>query len=201
MVGLKTKKTKSVRKPNGRRGARPLFDIHPLEQRIFLSAGHLAGAVSAPQSLINLTAEGTEDWSHWGDLSNTQPEYKAGDTMPVGFTPIGTPATLAAYSGNSNAFSWSNGAPDSSATADSTGVYSAGVGSGFQLVLPADTQTRVVDLYVGVFASAGTLTASLSDGSAATFGGFGSVGPFGCPFRRFRRNLFHWVRLGFPLLL
>ena len=61
---LESKRNRNLRqRPNGR----PLFDIHPLEARVFLSGGgQLAGSVSTPTTTTNLTAQGTFDWSHWG---------------------------------------------------------------------------------------------------------------------------------------
>jgi hypothetical protein len=47
-------------------------------------------------------------------------------------------------------------------------VY-VGIGNGFSFTAPADPSSRTLVVHVGGFSSGGTLTAHLSDGSAADF--------------------------------
>ena len=48
-------------------------------------------------------------------------------------------------------------------------MYIQGVGQGFSIHAPADTTTRTLVVHVGGWNSGGTLTAQLSDSSAADF--------------------------------
>jgi hypothetical protein len=48
-------------------------------------------------------------------------------------------------------------------------LYLFSVGNGFSFTVPADTTARVATVHVGGWNSGGTLTAHLSDGSAADF--------------------------------
>src|SRR5205823_6247529 len=66
-------------------------------------------------------------------------------------------------------YSWSDGGPSVSASRTTTGVVTFGSGNGFHLSVPADTAARTVTLYVGAFRGRGSLTATLSDSSAAPF--------------------------------
>src|SRR5207342_3505543 len=49
------------------------------------------------------------------------------------------------------------------------GIYITGVGKGFQITVPADLTQRTLKVYAGGWTSGGTLTASLSDGSAPSY--------------------------------
>jgi hypothetical protein len=127
-----------------------LFELQPLERRLFLS-GSLAGTSAPAPALTNLTTLGTANWSHWGD--STTPVSMSGAT-PINFTPIGT-ATINTWPTVADAFSWSNGTPTANASGDASTVYSSGLNTGYQLVLPADTQQRTVSLFVGAYAATG----------------------------------------------
>ena len=129
------------------------------------SAGTLSGSAATAPALTNLTTLGTANWSHWGD--STTPISMSGVT-PINFTPIGT-ATINTWPTVADGFSWSNGTPTASASNDASTVYSSGLNTGYQLVLPADTQQRTVSLFVGAYAATGQLTATLSDGSATPY--------------------------------
>jgi fibronectin type 3 domain-containing protein len=133
------------------------------------AAGTLAASEAAPAANTDLTALGTGDWYHWGDGSATDPQHKAGVANPIDYTYIGTSPFLSYFGDSPNTFSWTDGTPTAATSYDANGIYSGGVGQGFQLVLPADTDARTVELFVGVFKAAGTLTATLSDGSVATY--------------------------------
>ena len=72
-------------------------------------------------------------------------------------------------------FAWSNGSGPASATGAFAGLQHDGtnlaptVGDGFSFTVPADTTERVLTLYTTAHWATGTLTATLSDGSAPTF--------------------------------
>jgi hypothetical protein len=64
---------------------------------------------------------------------------------------------------------WTDGAPTASSSNDRNGLYINGVGQGFWFTAPADTTQRTLVVHVGGYRGGGTLTAHLSDGSAADF--------------------------------
>jgi hypothetical protein len=84
------------------------------------------------------------------------------------YTVIGS-STIHQYSTNPNGYSWTDGTPTASATNTPTGVWIAGVGDGFKITAPADTTSRTLKVYVGIWRSQGLFTASLSDNSAPVF--------------------------------
>src|ERR1041384_7932270 len=56
-----------------------------------LNAALLTGSVAPPPSSINLTAEGTSDWIHWGLNNASDVNRKAsGGSQISTFTPIGS---------------------------------------------------------------------------------------------------------------
>src|ERR1035438_6048786 len=117
-------------------------------------------------TLVNLTSEGSTDWEHWGDASLN---HKAAVTAQLSnYTVVGTKGVLN-YSNDLRPISWSDGTPTASAAGDTNGLYITGLGQGFSFTAPADTTTRTLVAHVGGWKSGGTLTAHLSDGSAADF--------------------------------
>jgi hypothetical protein len=131
--------------------------------------GMLNGAGAAGgASAIDLTAEGTDDWAHWG-FSGTGIDHKSVSGSAVNHiteTHVGSPLQ---YLDNANGYSWSDGTPTVNAVATLTGIYIVGTGNSFTITVPADTTARTVKVYVGGWMSAGTLTAHLSDGSVADY--------------------------------
>ena len=49
------------------------------------------------------------------------------------------------------------------------GVFTTGVTTGFELTVPADTTSRTLKLYVGLYGAQGNIQAWLSDFSAAAY--------------------------------
>ena len=131
--------------------------------------GALSGAVSTPSTTQNLTQLGTTDWAHWGLTSATSFNHKAsGQGQISNYTVVGSgPAT--AFNDHPFGFTWTDGTPTASATNSKTGVYVAGLNSGFQITAPADLTTRTLSVYVSVWTAQGKLTAHLSDGSAVDY--------------------------------
>jgi hypothetical protein len=118
---------------------------------------------------VDLSGEGTADWAHWGLGSASSVNRKNGATQQISnFAQIGT-GTVLQYGNSPNSFSWSGGKPTSSAANTPTGIYVIGQNNGFQITVPADTNSRTLKLYLGVWAAGGRLVAGLSDGSAQTF--------------------------------
>jgi hypothetical protein len=133
------------------------------------SPGSLSGSGAAGgTSAVDLTAEGTEDWAHWG-FSGTNIDHKSvfgSEVNHIIETHVGSPLQ---YTNNANGYSWSDGTPTVNAVATTTGIYIINTGNSFTLTVLADTTSRTLKLYVGGWMSAGTLTAHLPDGSAADY--------------------------------
>ncbi len=129
------------------------------------AVGSLSGSASTSNAAVNLTAEGSTDWIHWGDAAVNR---KAGVTAQLStYTTIGTaPATI---STDLRPVSWTDGTPTVSASSNTRDVFVYGIGNGFSFTAPADTATRKLVVHVSGWNGAGTLTAHLSDGSAADY--------------------------------
>ncbi|MCM3874547.1 MAG: peptidoglycan DD-metalloendopeptidase family protein [Pyrinomonadaceae bacterium] len=133
-----------------------------------IATGLLSVSTSNPPANQSLTTEGTSDWSHWGLTTATSFNHKSGVAQQISnYSQIGATSILR-YTNNANAYSWTDGTPTGSAST-TTGVYTYGLGDGFQVTVPADITTRVLKLYVGVWAAQGKLEVTLSDGSASPY--------------------------------
>jgi hypothetical protein len=141
----------------------------PVEVFVYGTGGTLNGTVAAPAQALDLTIEGTSDWTHWGLSTNSSFDYKLGVLRQISdFTPLGTNA-VQRYTDNFTAFSWTNGTPTLSCTGTTTGVFITGVTNGFSLTAPADTNARTLRVYIGCFAAEGNFEAYLSDLSARPY--------------------------------
>ncbi len=127
--------------------------------------GQLIGAVSTSSLAVNLTAEGSADWIHWGD---TVLNRKAGAALISNYSMVGT-TVATSYPDDLRAVSWADGAPTAASAGNKAGLYVAGAGRGFTITAPADTTSRTLVVHVGGWASAGKLVAHLSDGSSVDF--------------------------------
>ncbi|MBK9132723.1 MAG: FG-GAP repeat protein [Gammaproteobacteria bacterium] len=124
--------------------------------------------MTAPTA-VNLTAEGSADWVHWGRASVTAPDRKSGVAPQIGnLFPLGG-ASPAITNQTSSAYAWSDGAPLATHSGTKSGVRVFSAGNGFQFSVPADTGFRTLKVYVGANAARGQFTASLSDGSAPAY--------------------------------
>ncbi len=129
------------------------------------AVGSLAGSATTSQAEVNLTAEGPIDWIHWGDAALHR---KAGVTAQLStYTTIGTAPTT--QSTDLRSVSWTDGTPPDIASSDTNDVFVYGLGNGFSFTAPADTTTRNLVVHVSGWNGAGTLTAHLSDESAADY--------------------------------
>ena len=124
----------------------------------------------SPPSSVNLTSEGTLDWAQYGYASGTSFCHKAtgggliGD--PTGFGG----AVFHWYGGNYTSFNWTDGNPLTTEAGTQNGIYTEDTpGQGYQILVAADTTPRTLKLYCGGWASLGKLTATLSDGTTATY--------------------------------
>jgi hypothetical protein len=122
---------------------------------------------SPPTSTINLSTEGVTDWVHWGAGGNTVVNRKVGTTRISALTTLGGTPTW--YNNNPTAYSWSNGTPTTVQAGTTSGVFIGGTGNGFRFTAPADTTQRTLKVYAGAWATAMTLNAALSDGSATAY--------------------------------
>ena len=133
------------------------------------SGGTLLASSAQPPLTVNLTTEGTVDWSHWGLISSESFDQKQGVTQLIGDLARIGPNTVQQYSNNYTRYSWSDGTPTASASSTPTGVYMTGYTNGFQVRVWADTTLRRLKLYAGLFGARGNFQAFLSDGSAKAF--------------------------------
>jgi hypothetical protein len=141
----------------------------PVEIFVNNSGGSLSGSNAVPPSTVNLTAEGTADWSHWGLVASNSFDHKSGVTQKIsGFTVLGTQA-VQQYADNFTAYTWTDGTPTPSATNSTTGVFITGTTNGFQIQAPADTTPRRLKVYVGLYGAQGNFQAFLSDFSAPAY--------------------------------
>ena len=130
------------------------------------SSGSLLGSGNSSTAFVNLTVEGSVDWVHWGDSSLNR---KAGVAAQLStYTVIGTGPVLS-YNNDARPIGWTDGTPTASSNKNMNGLYVRNIGQGFSFTAPADTTVRTLVVKVGGWSSGGTLTAHLSDGSAADF--------------------------------
>ena len=131
--------------------------------------GSLTGTSAAASGTANLTTGGTLDWAHWGRTSPTSIDRKTtGGSKISSYTKVGS-GTVYNYGDDALGFSWTDGTPTASVTNDHSGVYITGINRGFSFTVPADATSRTLKVYVGGWRTQGTLTAHLSDGSAADY--------------------------------
>ncbi len=129
---------------------------------------------------VNLTAEGTLDWVHWGYLWEQQIDRKYGAPQQINYTPVIDTQWDGPYwiGASVHRFSWSDGAPILSVPETHTGVFFIGLNHGFQITCPADTSLKRLKLYVGVNYAGATLTATLSGGEVPGYTNSALVSPF-----------------------
>ena len=131
--------------------------------------GLLQGSGNSATTAVNLTTEGTLDWVHWGDAAGSAATRKAGVTPQIStFTIVGS-GNLTNYNNDARLISWTGGTPLASSTNNAGGSFISNVGQGYSFTAPADTSPRTLIVHVGGYSSGGTLTAHLSDQSAADY--------------------------------
>jgi len=141
---------------------------HPADLFVHSNGGAITGAMSFPLSSVDLTSEGTGDWAHFGRTDASSLNRKANTEPHINMALVGasTPARSTDYSA---AFAWSDGTPLTSESGTRTCIYVPGFTNGFRITVPADTSSRTLKVYIGLYGAAGTLQAFLSDGSAAAY--------------------------------
>jgi hypothetical protein len=116
-------------------------------------------------SRVDLSAEGSRDWVHWGEQSTFSLERRADGDFAILEGAPNAPRFRHGFS--RELFSWRDGSPVDNSDGTPTGIRTCGQGNGFTISAPATTSTRTLRLYVGVLAGRGRLTAKLSTGGAA----------------------------------
>lgn len=135
------------------------------------SGGLLNGVQGTPASGYNLTALGTTDWAHWGTGNNAGAftHDANGGSQISNVTQLGS-GSYGSYYDSSRSVSWSNGSPQGGNSGDSAYLWANNaLGAGYSFTVPAGTTQHTLYVYAGGNSSGGTLTAHLSDGSAADF--------------------------------
>jgi hypothetical protein len=119
---------------------------------------------------VDLTADGTDDWAHWGFMVASDFDHKeAGGNQISSYQQVGVNAPTQ-YGDNLVIYRWSDGATgggkhkNTNANGSTTGVYI--LTGGLKITVPADTTIRRLKLYVGQLNAQGRLDAALSDNSA-----------------------------------
>lgn len=136
------------------------------EPPVFTGSIALSRAGISP--LVDLTAEGTQDWVHWGEESTFSLERdKDGDFKILEGAPT---APRFRHALSPQRFSWTGGSPVGHSDGTPTGIRTCGKGNGFTLSTPASTTSRTLRLYVGVLAGSGRLSAKLSTGGSTRTG-------------------------------
>jgi hypothetical protein len=134
--------------------------------------GSLAGSsAGADPSGYDLTALGTFDWAHWGrggGFGNFD-DKATGSGQISDITLVGSGSNVGGTSDPSRSVTWSDGMPTASG-ADDGYIWSNGdLGSGFSFTVPADLTPRTLLVFYGASNATCTLSAHLSDGSAADY--------------------------------
>ena len=126
--------------------------------------------VTSPAGSVDLTAAGGIDWGHWGRNGTTTYDHKANITAKItNFTKLGS-GGWSWFADCPTTFSWSDGTPAQNILNTPTGINTNGVvGNGFEITVPADTNSRTLNMYVGVWFTQGKLEATLSDASAPVY--------------------------------
>ncbi|HEU0009956.1 MAG TPA: Ig-like domain-containing protein [Verrucomicrobiae bacterium] len=141
----------------------------PVTVFIYSGLGLLTVTGAAPPTAINLTAEGLNDWAHWGLESEYSFNHKAGVSQQISNFTLAAFGPAYAYADNTESYSWTDGTPTVSVSNVPAGVYVAGLGEGFEVRVAADTTVKTLMLYVGAYGARGRLQAWLDDFSAPVF--------------------------------
>jgi hypothetical protein len=124
---------------------------------------------------VDLSAEGTRDWVHWG-LTNT---FSLERRKTGGFAILeGTPdAPRHRHALSPQRFVWKDGAPVTATSGTANGIRTCGARNGFTLTTASGTDYRTLRIYAGVKDGRGRLTAMLSTGGTTVAGSLEARGP------------------------
>lgn len=151
-------KSRSARPPSSPSPSRSKAPAKPDPGSVKVSRGDVP-------TRVDLTAEGSRDWVHWGEQSTFSLERRAdGDFQILEGAPT-SPRFRHGLSGQ--LFSWTGGSPVNNSTGTPTGIRTCGKGNGFTVSAPAGPAVRTLRIYAGALAGRGKLTAKLTTGTAA----------------------------------
>ncbi|MFC7534361.1 hypothetical protein [Actinoplanes sp. GCM10030250] len=134
--------------------ASPSPSVRPVNSIIFERG-------SVPE-VVNLPAEGTSDWVHWGEQGKYALERKEDGGFAILEGTPGSPRTR--DDAGPDRYRWTGGSPLGTAKNVTSGIRLCGAGDGFTLSAPAGTVISTLKLYVGVGAGQGLLQMELSTG-------------------------------------
>ncbi|MBP1689089.1 MAG: Por secretion system C-terminal sorting protein, partial [Deltaproteobacteria bacterium] len=129
-----------------------------------VAGGTLIGSVTSASGTTNLSSVGSADWVQWP----TNARKATGNEQIGNYAVVGA-ATASTYASSRRAMAWTDGSPIAVGSSKQGISISGGLGQGFQIVVPADTTTRTLFVYVGATNSIGELAAHLSDQSAPDY--------------------------------
>ena len=142
----------------------------PRDAKVFLDApimGSLTASVlDFGSGDVNLTTEGTIDWTHWGYGGVTGFDHKTGGTAISDATATG--ATKGAIGNVTATATWSDGTPDAAVSTTGTGVGLTSPGA-LSITVPAGIAPHTLRVYCGNKVSTARLDVALSDGSAPAY--------------------------------
>jgi hypothetical protein len=144
----------------------------PVEVVVYGTGGFLSGStISPPPTVVDLSAEGTLDWIHWGLTSSNSVDRNA-DVLPLitNYTRIGT-NSLQQVADSTTTWIWTNGSPNLNNSGSASGIFVIGRSNGFGLAIPASTHPRKLKLYGGLYGEQIRFRAYLSDFSAPAYYG------------------------------
>jgi hypothetical protein len=133
------------------------------------SKGFLSGLRSRTfvPNTQNLTAEGSIDWLQIGYIGShgvVGEDRKSGVIQQI---EIADESSSRQYNNYVTGFSWTDGIPDQSATNTTTGIRTTG--RGYTITVDANTNRRIVKVYLAIKGGTGIISASLSDSSAPNY--------------------------------
>lgn len=141
----------------------------PIEVYGCTNGGAISGGFGIPVTSLSLSTNGTHDWAHWGLTSSNSFDHRAGvPSIIPNFSLIGTNGVLR-LTNDFTKWSWTNGTPTVRVTNSATAVSVYGWTNGFELDLPAGTNSRTARIYTGLSEARGRMQATLSDWSAPVF--------------------------------
>jgi hypothetical protein len=127
-------------------------------------AGNLVVSCEVRVDTVNLTNEGLTDWMHWGLNNALSINEKQGHSALGNFDAHG--ASLAQHTVNGSTLSWNDGTPTASVAATTSSTSVGGVGTHMTFTVASDPTPDTLKVYVGGHRAEGTLTVTISDGSA-----------------------------------
>jgi hypothetical protein len=133
--------------------------------------GTLIGTQNSGAASYNLTTLGTSDWAHWGtgNVVSAFTHKASGGSQISNVTRLGS-GNYGSYFDASRDVIWSDGTPQASNPGDHAYLWASNaIGAGYSFTVPASTITHTLYVYAGGYSSGATLTAHLSDGSAADY--------------------------------